>query len=71
MSRALNVRLTDELFQWLKSTSRLTGLPMARIIREHLEDAKMKQGRQRFLRHFGAIKGGPDNVSSRKGFLRG
>jgi predicted DNA-binding protein len=71
MSRALSVRLTDELFQWLKNTSRLTGLPMARIIRECLEDAKMKQGRQRLLRHSGAIKGGPDNVSSRKGFSRG
>jgi len=44
MSRALNVRLTDGLFQWLKSTSRITGMPVSRIVREHLEDAKAKEG---------------------------
>ena len=68
MSRALNVRLTDELFQWLKNTSRITGMPMGRIVREHLEDVKAKQGKQRFMRHVGAIKSGPRDLSSRKGF---
>jgi len=70
MSRALNIRLTDELFQWLKNTSKLTGMPMSRIVRRHLEEAKSKQGKQRFVRHLGAIKGGPPDLSSRKGFSR-
>jgi hypothetical protein len=71
MSRALNVRLTDDLFQWLKSTSRITGMPVSRIVREHLEDAKAKEGKQRFLRHLGAIKGLPRDLSSRNGYSRG
>jgi len=70
MTRALNVRLSEELLRWLKNTSRITGLPMARIVREHLEEAKSKGGKQRFLRHLGAVKGGPPDVSSRKGFSR-
>ena len=70
MSRAVNIRLTDEIFQWLKNTSKLIGMPMSRIVREHLEDAKSRQGKQPFVRHLGAIKGGPPDLSSRKGFSR-
>jgi hypothetical protein len=68
--RVLNIRLTDELFRWLKNTARITGIPMGRIVREHLEEVKARQGKQRFLRHLGAIKGPPDDLSSRKGFSR-
>jgi predicted DNA binding CopG/RHH family protein len=55
MSHALNIRLSDEIFHWLKKTSHVTGVPMGRIVREHLEDVKSRQGKQRFLRHLGAI----------------
>jgi Ribbon-helix-helix domain len=68
MSHTLTIRLTDELIQWLKETSRLTGIPMGKLIREQLESAKASSGKQRFLRHLGAIKGGPPDLSSRKGF---
>lgn len=70
MSHTLTIRLTDELLDWLKETSRRTGIPVGRLIREQLETAKTKGGKQRFLRHAGAITGGPPNVSSRKGFSR-
>jgi hypothetical protein len=49
---------------------RRTGIPVGRLIREQLETAKSKGGKQRFLRHAGAIAGGPPDVSSRKGFSR-
>jgi hypothetical protein len=70
MSHRLTIRLTDELLEWLKETSRGTGIPIGRLIREQLEMAKSKGGKQRFLRHAGVIEGGPPDVSSRKGFSR-
>ncbi len=70
MSHTFTIRLTDELLDWLKETSRRTGIPVGRLIREQLETAKTKGGKQPFLRHAGAITGGPPNVSSRKGFSR-
>jgi len=64
------MRLSDELLSWLKETSATTGIPMGQLVREHLEQAKSNGGKQRFLRHAGSIRGGPANVSSRKGFSR-
>ena len=68
MSHTLTIRITDELRDWLKETSRRTHIPVGRLIREQLETAKAQAGTQRFLRHAGAIEGGPKDVSSRKGF---
>jgi hypothetical protein len=70
MSHTLTIRLTEELREWLEETSRRTGIPVGRLIREQLETAKANGGEQRFLRHAGAISGGPADVSSRKGFSR-
>jgi hypothetical protein len=69
MSHTITIRLTDELLEWLRETSRHTGLPVGRIIREQLESAKANRGKQKFLRHAGAIDG-PGNLSLRKGFSR-
>jgi Ribbon-helix-helix domain len=68
MSHTLTIRLTEELLNWLKEVSRRTGMPVGRIIRQQLETAK-KGGKQRFLRHAGAIDG-PSDLSARKGFSR-
>jgi hypothetical protein len=70
MSHTLTIRLTDELLDWLKETSRVTGIPMGKLVRQQLEDARANSGKQRFLRHLGAIKGPPD-LSTRKGFSKG
>ena len=70
MSHTLTIRLTDELLSWLKETSRVTGIPMGKLIRDQLETAKANSGKQKFLRHLGALKGPPD-LSTRKGFSRG
>ena len=69
MSNTLTVRLSDELLGWLKQTSQETGVPMGRLVREHLESARAKKGQQRFLRHAGTIDG-PADLSSRKGYSR-
>jgi hypothetical protein len=68
MSHTLTIRLTEELLTWLKETSRKTGVPVGRLVREQLESAKASTGRQKFLRHVGAIKGGPPDLSSRRGY---
>jgi len=70
MSNTFTIRLSDELLARLREKSRLTGLSIGRIIRDQLESTEEKTGKQRFLRHLGAIKGGSPNVSSRKGFSR-
>jgi len=69
MGHTLTIRLTEELMAWLKETSRRTGVPMGRLVRDQIEAAKSSRGK-RFLRHAGAIKGGPADISSRKGFSR-
>jgi hypothetical protein len=56
------------MLDWLKDTADRTGVPVGRIIRQHLEQAKVGS-KQRFMRHAGAITGPPD-LSSRKGFSR-
>jgi hypothetical protein len=70
MSHTLTIRLTEELVAWLKEKSRRTGIPVGRFVREQLESAKANGGKQRFMRHAGAINGGPSDLSSRKGFSR-
>ena len=69
MSHTLTIRLTEELFNWLKDLSRRTGIPVGRLIREQLESAKAAGGHQRFLRHAGVFNG-PSDLSSRKGYTR-
>ena len=69
MSRTITLRLTDELAAWLAETSRRTGVPVGRIVREQLDKARAESGNQYFLRHAGKISGAPD-LSSRKGFER-
>lgn len=47
----------------------MTGVPVGRLVREQLESAKSQGGKQRFMRHVGALSGPPD-LSSRKGYSR-
>jgi len=57
------------MLEWLKETSRRTGIPVGRLVRDKLEAAKEKSGKQRFMRHAGTIAGPPE-LSSRKGYSR-
>jgi len=68
VSHTLTIRLTEEILEWLKDTAKRTGVPVGRIIRQHLEQAKTGS-KQRFMRHAGIISG-PSDLSSRKGFTR-
>ena len=70
MSNTLTIRLPEEMLEWLRETSRVTGIPVGRLVRDKLEAAKEQSGKQLFMRHAGTIKGGPPDLSSRKGFSR-
>ena len=71
MSRTLTIRLTDEIAEWLRQTSKRSGIPAGRIIREQLERAKTESdgGGKAFMRLAGIVDG-PGNLSTRKGFSR-
>ncbi len=69
MSNTLTIRLPEETLAWLKETSRATGIPLGRLIRDQLEAAKKLSEKQRFMRHAGTMSG-PSNLSSRKGYSR-
>jgi len=70
MGHTLTVRLDDELAVWLAQQSRKTGVSRGKIIREQLERAKAAAAAQSFMRLAGVVRGGPRDVSTRKGFSR-
>ena len=71
MSRTLTIRITDDIADWLERTSRRTGIPAGRIIREQLERAMTaSDSKERpFMKLAGSFDG-PGNLSIRKGFSR-
>lgn len=69
MGNTLTIRLPEELQKWLQEKSRRTGLPVGRIVRDSLEATQRKEGNP-LLEYAGVIRGGPPDVSSRKGFSR-
>ena len=75
MSNTLTIRLPEELLERLREKSRITGLPAGRLVRLSLEatlsEEKDKNGEPPWKKYAGVIKGGPPDVSSRKGFSRG
>jgi Ribbon-helix-helix protein, copG family len=75
MSNTLTIRFPDELLERLREKSRRSGLPMGQVVRQFVEnglseDPPAKQS-QAWRKYVGIIKGGPRDVSTRKGFSRG
>ena len=70
MSHTLTVRLESDLAAWLEQESKKTGMSQGKIVRDQLEQARAKGSAQSFMRLAGAIRGGPKDVSTRKGFSR-
>jgi predicted transcriptional regulator len=70
MGQTFTIRLTKDLADWLEETAKSTGMPAGRIVREQLERARAKSGKQRFLRLAGKIRGLPADLSTRKGYSR-
>jgi len=70
MGNTLTIRLPEEMLEKLKETSRRTGIPVGRLVRESLEKT-LSRNETPLLKFAGVIKGGPRDLSSRKGFSRG
>lgn len=71
MSNTLTIRLPEELLERLREKSRRTGLPVGRFVRQAVEVSLSQEEKNPLLEFAGVIKGGPRDVSSRKGFSRG
>lgn len=74
MSNTLTIRLPEELLERLREKSRITGLPAGRLVRLSLEatlsEDKGKDKDQPWRKYAGILKGGPPDLSSRKGYSR-
>ena len=70
MSNTLTVRLPEELLQRLREKSRRTGLPVGRVVRQAVEATLAHEDSNPLMEFAGVIKGGPSDLSSRKGFSR-
>ena len=75
MSNTLTIRFPEELIDRLRRKSRRTGLPVGRVVREYVEaglsQEQAPKDNQLWRKYAGIIKGGPSDLSSRKGFSRG
>ena len=70
MGNTLTIRLPEELLERLREKSRRTGLPLGRVVRQAVENSLLEEEAPAWKKYAGIIKGGPRNVSSRKGFSR-
>jgi predicted DNA-binding protein len=70
MGNTITVRLPQELIDRLRQKSRRTGLPVGRVVRQAVESSLSREEKNPLLEYAGVIKGGPRDVSSRKGFSR-
>jgi hypothetical protein len=61
--------MPDDLARWLAETSRKTGIPVGRLIREQLEKARKEENEPAFMRYAGTVEG-PRDLSAKKGFSR-
>jgi hypothetical protein len=75
MSSTLTIRLPEELLERVREKARRTGLPVGRVVRQFVESGLSQDvpasKNQAWRKYVGIIKGGPRNVSIRKGFSRG
>jgi hypothetical protein len=69
VGHTITIRLTPKLAAWLEKTSRDTGVPQSRLIREQLERVVGTSNERSYMRLAGALSG-PDDLSSRKGFSK-
>ena len=70
MGHTITIRLDSDLATWLARESAQSGVSQGKIVRDQLEKAKAARSAQSFMRLAGVVRGGPRDVSTRKGFSR-
>lgn len=70
MSNTLTIRLPEEMLERLRKLANRAGLPLGQLVRESLQKTLSGDEHNPLLNFAGVIKGGPRDLSSRKGFSR-
>jgi hypothetical protein len=69
MGQTITFRPTKKLAEWIEQTAARIGVSQGQFIRSHLEQARAGDRKSRkFMRLAGLIRGGPRDLSERKGF---
>jgi len=69
MGNTITIRVPKNLAEWLQQKSRRTGISQGQIVREQLERVRRSdKGTKKFMRLAGSIRGGPRDISTRKGY---
>ena len=69
MGQTITFRPTKKLAGWIERAAQQMGVSQGQFIRSHLEQAHAGDRKSRkFMRLAGAIRGGPRDLSERKGF---
>jgi len=72
MGKTITIRVPKNLATWLQKKSARTGISQGQIVREQLERVRRGDKKtQNFMRLAGIIRGGPRDVSTRKGYSKG
>jgi hypothetical protein len=71
MGQTITFRPTKKLAGWIEQAALQLGVSQGQFIRSHLELARDgDRSGKKFMRLAGTIRGGPRDVSKRKGFSR-
>ena len=71
MGQTITFRPTKKLAGWIEQTAARIGVSQGKLIRDHLERAcTADRSSKKFMRIAGIIRGGPRDLSTKKGFAR-
>ena len=71
MGQTITFRPTKKLAGWIEQTAAQMGVSQGQFIRSHLEQARSgDRVSKKFMRLAGVVRGGPRNLSQRKGFAK-
>ena len=71
MGNTITIRVPKALATWLQEKSARTGISQGQIVREQLEQVRRGDKKTKnFMRLAGAVRGGPRDLSTRKGFAK-
>jgi hypothetical protein len=71
MGQTITFRPTKKLAGWIEQAAAQMGVSQGKFIRSHLEQARSGDRKsKKFMRLAGIVRGGPRDVSERKGFAK-
>ena len=71
MGQTITFRPTRQLAGWIEHSALQMGVSQGQFIRSHLERARTgDRTPKKFMRLAGCVRGGPRDLSTRKGFAK-